>query len=190
MREKSTGFVLLGALAAGGAMTGYELRAWIAQAVGGFWAESFGQIYPALKGLLEDGLIVAAGGAGEGKPYRITPAGRTALTAWLARPPQPERARSELLLKLHFGRFLGTDTARGLLAVARDGARDRAQALETEIARLRAGELRGEELVFALLVAERGLAAARAERDWAERALKAIDALENGGPDAALPALR
>lgn len=189
MREKSTGYVLLGALAAGGPMTGYELRAWIGGALGGFWSESFGQIYPALKSLLADGHIIAADGEREGKPYRITPAGRAALVDWLARPPQAERARSELLLKLHFGRFLGADTARAMLAGARSRAADAVTAAESEIVRLRSS-LAGEALFFSLITAERGLAAARAERDWAERALKAVDALENGGPDAGLLALR
>jgi hypothetical protein len=94
------------------------------------------------------------------------------------------------LLKLHFGRFLGTDTARGLLGGARERASERVAALDAEAARLRAGEAQGEALVFALLVSARSLAAARAELAWAEAALKAVDALENGGPDAALQALR
>ena len=55
---------------------------------------------------------------------------------------------------------------------------------------LRRGASKGEELLFSLLVTDRGLAAARAERDWAARALKAVDALEDGGPDAALATLR
>lgn len=187
MRERTTSYVLLGGLAAGGPMTGYDLRAWIEATVGDFWSESFGQIYPELRRLSDDDLIAPADpGAGEGKPYRITPAGRAALSDWLARPPQAERVRSELLLKLFFGRFLGTETATGLISGALDRAQRRLAALEEESRRLRSGEVRGEERVFALLVAERGLAAARAELGWAERAARAVAALEEGGPDAAL----
>lgn len=190
MREKTTTFVLLGVLAAGGPMTGYDLRGWIRDAVGHFWSESFGQIYPELKRMTAEGLVSAAASADGRKPYRITPAGRAALTAWLERQPQPETVRSELLLKLYFGRFLGTETARGLLNGARDRAGERVARLEAAAADLRRGETRGEELLFSLLVTDRGLAAARAERDWAARALKAVDALEDGGPDAALATLR
>lgn len=190
MREKTTTYVLLGVLAAGGPMTGYDLRNWIRNAIGHFWSESFGQIYPELKQLAEGGLVSTAGGVEGRKPYRITPAGRAALSAWLERQPQPETVRSELLLKLYFGRYLGTETARGLLAGARDRAAERCAALERATVDLKRGETRGEELLFSLLVADRGLAAARAERDWASRALKAIDALEDGGPDAALATLR
>ena len=190
MREKTTTFVLLGVLAAGGPMTGYDLRGWIAGAIGHFWSESFGQIYPELKRMTAEGLVTAAQGADGRKPYRITPAGRAALTDWLERHPQAETVRSELLLKLYFGRFLGTETARDLLTGARDRASERIGGLEAAAADLRRGETRGEELLFSLLVTDRGLAAARAERDWASRALKAVDALEDGGPDAALAALR
>lgn len=187
MRERTTSFVLLGALAAGGPMTGYDLRAWIEGSVGHFWSESFGQIYPELRRLADEGLIAPApGGPSEGKPYRITTAGRAVLTAWLGRAPQAERMRSELLLKLFFGRYLGTETAAGLVSGALDRAQRRLAELEASGRALRGGEMRGEELVFALLVAERGLAAARAELAWAERAASAVATLEEGGPDAAL----
>lgn len=191
MRESATPFVLLGALAVGGARTGYELRGWIDAAVGDFWSESFGQIYPQLRRLAGEGLVApdAEGVEREGKPYRITAAGRAALIGWLTRPPQPEPSRSELLLKLHFGRFLGTETAAGLVAGARDRALRRVADLEAAARRLRDGEARGEELVFALLVNARSLAAARAEASWAERAGAAVAALEDGGPDAALAVL-
>ncbi len=190
MREKATTFVLLGVLAAGGPMTGYDLRTWISGAIGHFWRESFGQIYPELKRMTGEGLVTAAPGTEGRKPYRITPAGRTALAAWLERHPQPETVRSELLLKLYFGRFLGTETARDLLTGARDRASSRVADLEAAATGLRRGETKGEELLFSLLVTDRGLAAARAERDWAARALKAVAALEDGGPDAALATLR
>jgi PadR family transcriptional regulator AphA len=190
MREKTTAFVLLGVLAAGGPMTGYDLRGWIAGAIGHFWSESFGQIYPELKRMTAEGLVSAAVGADGRKPYRITAAGRAALSAWLERQPQPETVRSELLLKLYFGRFLGTQTARDLLTGARDRASDRVAGLETAATALHRGGTKGEELLFSLLVTGRGLAAARAEREWATLALKAVDALEDGGPDAALATLR
>lgn len=190
MREKTTRYVLLGILSAGGPMTGYELRSWIDQAIGHFWSESFGQIYPELKRLADEGLIApgeaASQGGREGKPYRITAKGRAVLAEWLARDPQVERVRSELLLKLFFGRFLGTETARGFLAAARDGGAQRAAMLEATARQLRKDEARAEDLVFSLLVIDRGLTAARAQRDWAARALRTVEALENGGPDAAL----
>lgn len=188
MREKTTRFVLLGALAAAGPLTGFDLRRWVGAELGAFWSESFGQIYPGLRELQAEGLVAAADRGGDGKPYRITPAGRAALLAWLSRSPRPERARSELLAKLHFGRFLGTESVRALLEAARRHASERLESVQAEAEAL-AQRTTGEERVFAQLTSERLLSVARAELAWAERALRTVEALEAGGPDAALATL-
>lgn len=89
-----------------GPMTGYRLREEIRASVGHFWQESFGQLYPTLRELEQEGLVArVGGGADRGEPVELTPAGREALRAWLAqeaRSLSPER--HELLLQLFFGR--------------------------------------------------------------------------------------
>jgi len=191
MRERTTRYVLLGALASRGAMTGYDLRRWVETRLAGFWSESFGQIYPELHALSAEGLVASAReGKGEGKPYRITASGRAALAAWLAQPARAERPRSEIQLKLTFGRHFGADTARALLEAARDGAAERLDKARAAVAEARtASGPTEEDRLFGLLALDRSRALAEAELAWAERSLAVVDALEADGPPAALERL-
>lgn len=98
--------VLLGLLTVE-SMSGYDLGLTIRGSVGRFWNESYGQIYPNLKRLADDGFVSCKTERQKGKPdrhiYSITKKGRERLRKWLAVPPQPEIPRNELLLKLFFG---------------------------------------------------------------------------------------
>jgi len=88
-------------------MSGYDLRLTIRASIGHFWNESYGQIYPSLKKLQNEGFVTCKIERQKGKPdrriYSITKRGRERLTKWLAVPPQPEIPRNEMLLKLFFG---------------------------------------------------------------------------------------
>lgn len=80
---------LLAALAEG-ERYGYQLRSEIERELGPAWRLDFGQLYRALRGLVAKQWItfrVAPGLRGpQRKLYRLTPAGRAELTAWLAQP--------------------------------------------------------------------------------------------------------
>ena len=58
MSQSQTSYVILGILAIHPHQSGYEIRKTIQQSVGFFWSESFGQIYPTLKRLNAEKLIV------------------------------------------------------------------------------------------------------------------------------------
>ena len=91
-------------------MSGYEIRQAIAQSIGNFWSESYGQIYPTLKRLVAEGLVEeTAGGrkARQGRAqtvYRLTAGGRRRLRAWLKTPSAEQVPRNEMLLKIFFAR--------------------------------------------------------------------------------------
>src|SRR5271166_2268130 len=110
-RSSSSMEVLLGLLAIE-PMSGYDLGLTIRGSVGYFWNESYGQIYPNLKKLANDGFVSCKTERQKGKPdrriYSITPKGRERLMTWLAVSPQPEIPRNELLLKLFFGEQVPT----------------------------------------------------------------------------------
>jgi len=88
-------------------MSGYDLRQLMESATSNFWSESFGQIYPALKKLADEGLAEVDTQQPNGerlrKVYKLTPAGRARARQWLASPCAQQVPREELLLKLFFG---------------------------------------------------------------------------------------
>lgn len=175
-REKRTPYVLLGMLLQGPA-SGYALRQRIAQSVGNFWQESYGQLYPALQTLADNGLVEASDKAKDGRAtrvWRITKAGRAALKAWLDHPPTPQRERNELLLKLYFAELAPAAVKRHV-----EGAREEAG---RELARLK--QLRDEvagrapehpSLPLWLATIDYGIEGQEALLRWCAGALPALD---------------
>ncbi|MCL5985147.1 MAG: PadR family transcriptional regulator [Actinobacteria bacterium] len=112
MRENKTKYAILGMLTRG-PMSGYDIKKAIDFGLHMFWSESHGQIYPGLKQLTEDGLITRDIMHQMGKPdrhiYSITERGKKELRTWLARSPEPNSYRIEVLLKLFFGHELSMD---------------------------------------------------------------------------------
>ncbi|MHC1722712.1 MAG: PadR family transcriptional regulator [Aminipila sp.] len=109
MKENAgkTKYILLGLLAHS-PQTGYTIKKSIEYEHSHFWQESYGQIYPTLKRLVEEGLAEFmeasdnCNGRGQ-KVYHITEAGRTVLVKWLSEAPDVEKLRYEILLKVSFG---------------------------------------------------------------------------------------
>lgn len=105
-RQSRTKFAILGFLASK-PRSGYDLKKTIEKSVGFFWNESYGQIYPILTRLVEDGLalkLVKDNSTGRNRQqYAITPAGDLALQNWIRETADHQTYRNELLLKLFFG---------------------------------------------------------------------------------------
>src|ERR1039457_6885435 len=102
----ATSYTILGGLSVQPDLSGYDIRKGIQQSIGYFWAESYGQIYPALKRLASEGLIApssSSNGRRGRQTYVITDKGRTSLRQWLCLPFHNEPPRNEFLLKLFFG---------------------------------------------------------------------------------------
>ena len=101
----ATGRVVLG-LIPFGRRTGYDIKTFVDRTTRHFWAASYGQIYPELKRLEEQGLVRGrpepAGGRAR-TVYELTRAGDAALEAWLASGEEPlYELRDEGMLKLFF----------------------------------------------------------------------------------------
>src|SRR5262249_56680091 len=109
MKRKAgtTEYAVLGMLAMGPG-SGYDLKKRIEGSIAHFWSESYGQIYPIVSRLAAEGLIARRLERQKGKPdrhvYSITAAGHERLGRWLGEPAREQGIRSELLLKLFFGR--------------------------------------------------------------------------------------
>jgi DNA-binding PadR family transcriptional regulator len=107
-KENKSKYAILGMLSQG-PMSGYAIKKAIEQSVANFWNESYGQIYPILKQLADEGLTTSHAEKQEGKPeryvYTLTKKGREELVGWLSEPIEEYPVdRNELLLKLFFGK--------------------------------------------------------------------------------------
>jgi PadR family transcriptional regulator, regulatory protein AphA len=100
-----TGRVVLG-LIAFGKRTGYDIKAFVDKTTRYFWAASYGQIYPELKRLEEQGLLRGRPEPSGGRArtvYELTAAGTAALEGWLESDDEPGyELRDEGMLKLFF----------------------------------------------------------------------------------------
>ncbi len=109
-KVNNTKFAVLGVLALG-AGSGYDVKKFLSRSIGHFWKISYGQVYPLLKQLANEGLATMSRETQATRPvrnvYSITDQGMEALRLWLASPleiRQKDEGR-EVLLRLFFGGF-------------------------------------------------------------------------------------
>ena len=183
MSSVSTRYALLGllTLAPGTGASGYDLRQWAEGSIGHFWSESYGQIYPVLKQLLNDGLVVArkdASGKRDKTLYAVTDAGRRELQDWLEKPARLQPPRNEVLLKLFFGVETTTaaSTAR-IRALQRHhhGLLARYDAVEREISQRFATH---PSLPYWLMTLDFGRRHSAMAVEWCDATLKKLTELE------------
>jgi DNA-binding PadR family transcriptional regulator len=176
-RASQTETAVLGALSVM-PMTGYALREAIRDVLGHFWSESFGQVYPALAALEQQGQVQRAGSERTGaSTFAITLSGRARLKELLSEPIQDLPPRNGLMLRLFFGRQLGAQACRSLVLKARSDAQHRLAEFE-EIRREPPDEDTAEDRPYWLLTVSAGEHTARAAIEWADEALAALDDLE------------
>src|SRR5204863_458297 len=105
--------VVLGLLSLG-PRSGYDIKTVVDRSTRFFWAASYGQIYPELRRLEEEGLIEGEdapnGGRGR-RVFKLTAAGREALEEWLLGPETTIEYRDESLLRLFFADALPREQA-------------------------------------------------------------------------------
>ena len=119
--------VLLGFLTRGD-LTGYELKAAMDESVGFFFGASYGSIYPALRGLEEEGLVrstlVVQSERPNKKVYTLTLEGRAYFLEALKGPPAEDSFRSEFLMQLFFGNHQDPGRVLALIEDHRSSLRD------------------------------------------------------------------
>ncbi len=106
-RDNITKYVILGLLTHE-PCSGYDIKKQIEQTISYFWSDiSYGQIYPILAKLEEDGLATKVVEMHEDSPnrklYTITDKGREVFQIWLREPSRKEVIKYEVLMKLFFG---------------------------------------------------------------------------------------
>jgi DNA-binding PadR family transcriptional regulator len=179
-RENKTQYALLGILTQY-ECTGYDMKKFIETSIGYFWSESFGQIYPNLKKLEQQGLIRKARTADAKGPdriiYAITPAGRKKLQQWLAKPAEPFAERNELLLKLFFGSQLDHDSIRSHLKRLQQTGEETLKiyaGVEKDIA---AYKDKSPDYPFWRITLDYGIERTKMELKWAKSANEMLDSI-------------
>lgn len=158
-------------------MSGYDIRAAIAESIAYFWTESYGQIYPTLRRLAKERLVTRRTektGERARNVYAISEAGREALADWLREPAVPRPPRSELLFKLFFGRQIDSEEAAQHLARFRDEqmvARVRYEAAERQLYEQQGSN---PDLMYWLLTLRCGQLETEARARWADEALQIL----------------
>jgi PadR family transcriptional regulator, regulatory protein AphA len=107
-RTNKTKFAILGLLHSV-PLSGYDIKKISDTSIGYFWQENYGHIYPVLKTMKNEGLVVPEKEESKGNPprivYTITEKGRQEFDKWMSTRTEPDKYRMELLLKVFFGEF-------------------------------------------------------------------------------------
>ena len=179
MRAEKTTTVesLLGVLSLG-PMSGYEMRQRMERSTANFWSESFGQIYPALKTMVRDGLVTVEdkGGAARAKKvYRLTLAGERRLRQWLGMPARPQVRRNEMLLKV----FFGDQAERGVIAeqvvAERERCEDDLQLFEATLLRMELEHARHPAMPYWRMAVRYGILQAKATMAWCDETFAELE---------------
>lgn len=164
-RRSQTELAVLGALSHA-PMTGYEIRKSIEETIGHFWSESFGQLYPTIARLEEDGAIRRTSpGRTSGSQFEVTDAGMERLRAGLSEDIPATRPRNALLFRLFLGSHLPPSHVDDLLDRAE--AQSSAAAVQYDlIASDVLSEVPSRDRDLRLATVNYGRHMARAQQEW------------------------
>jgi PadR family transcriptional regulator, regulatory protein AphA len=178
----ATSYTILGGLSVQPDLSGYDIRKGIQQSIGYFWAESYGQIYPALKRLVREGLIAPSKARPNGRKrrqtYVLTDAGRAAMREWLALPFHNEPPRNEFLLKLFFAGEASPDVAIAHIQDLNERNRRWLVTIKTIEASIPPEQPSNPHLPYWMLTLSLGKAMTSAALEWGEKAFAALNARE------------
>lgn len=193
---RKTRFAILGLLS-WQPMTGYDIKKLVELGLSHFWNESYGQLYPTLSQLVEEGLAVKKTkrqGNRKRHEFTITAAGRRAFLEWLQEPTEQPRVRSEFQLKFfHCGR---RPVAEGIRLVEEYQIQQRttqemfvasesvlSHAIEHDVVPEELDSIVGnnstDQLLFFLLSLRHGVLAVEARLAWCEETLAALKRLQS-----------
>ncbi len=176
-RVNKSQFAILGILGLG-PHSGYDIKKMTDISTRHFWAENYGNLYPTLRRLEQNGLVTLERQPGDGKPdrkvYTITDAGREVLGRWLETPSGVTPPRNELLLKLFLGRQAPAEVSVAHLErfhTEQDALIATFEGIERWLETEQAGD---PNLLYWLLTLSYGRLQAEALRRWSEESLETL----------------
>lgn len=159
-------------------MSAYEIKSFINRSIAHFWSESEGQLYPTLRKLSDEGMVIGAEEISQKLKtkivYSITKSGKKALKQWLAAEVNNIPYRNEILLKVFFGSEVKEETTIKLLHQSLDSLKQRLQQLENVKASLATKSISKKRKKYVFLSLEYGLRLLRAEKKWYEFAIQEL----------------
>lgn len=179
-RKNASKYVLLG-LIDWEPMSGYDIKKIVEENIRDFWHESYGNIYPTLQKLLDEGLADRRVEKQDGRPdrnvYNITAKGREALLSWLEAPTEERRSRDVFLAKFIFGHNLPLEANIERVERYREG-REKRLAWYWEVT----GDFRGEahdnlKSLLEFLALRQGVLMTEARLRWCDEVLEAFQDL-------------
>lgn len=177
MAKNKTRYAVLGMLT-WGPMSGYDIREAMKTSTNFFWAESDGQLYPALKALVKEGKISfqeeSSPGGRKRKIYQITRVGQCELNDWLCQALDTNTVRNELLLKLFFGANVPLALSIERVKKHRDDVESRLAQYKKIKANLKKDHSDSSNLDFWVLTLDFGRLHALASLEWCDQALKVL----------------
>ncbi|WP_079478290.1 PadR family transcriptional regulator [Halobacillus salinus] len=178
MATNHTKYAILGVLTIG-CRTGYSIKQMIDGSLNHFWKISYGQIYPTLKKLVEEGLASVKEQTQEDKPdkkeYSLTSDGEKALRDWLAEPLENvPKEKNELLLKLFFSRHQSLSTTLHLLEQYKKQLKEVYATYESIEYMIRDNNPEDVDAKYWLFTLDYGKRTTVAALDWCEDTIEAI----------------
>ncbi len=175
--------ILLGMLAE--PASGYDLKRKFNQSLVHFWGAELAQIYPTLRGLVDDGLLEVSVHPSEQGPqrkvYRRTKEGTGSLRAWLAQGPVVKRERISYLAQVFFLHELdGPERKREFLLQLRERMAGRLATLQAIEAGWSADDPRypddlPDAAFYPQLTLRLGLLKTAAAVEWCEESIARLD---------------
>jgi len=180
-RENKTKYAVLGLLA-NRPGSGYDIKKRFEQFVGKFWSESYGQIYPIAKELVDEGLATRSNEHTDGRPDRsvltITDKGLEELRSWLTKPPDPHKERLEVLLRLMCGTHVTVEDNIRLVQRFRDEWLAHLESYSEIESALRATSDFDKMLPYWMLGVSCGMHLGKAYIEWCDEALEKLNAMK------------
>jgi DNA-binding PadR family transcriptional regulator len=177
LEKTSTVESLLGLLSLG-PMSGYEMRQRMERSTANFWTESYGQIYPALKKMVKDGLATVEEQSKDGrakKVYRLTDAGERRLRTWLGVEARPQVRRNELLLKVFFGDRAERGAIAAQVVAERERCEDDMHRFEAALLRMEMEHARHPAMPYWRMAVRCGMIHAKATMEWCDETFAELE---------------
>ncbi len=180
-KKNTTVYIILGLLNHE-ELSGYDIKKKIDYMISHFWEVGYGQIYPTLKVMEEDGLVQRQSGGNLKGPernlYSITDSGKGVLQEWLELPEAKEYVKYEILLKLFFGSTVSVGEHTGRIEAFKERHLQSLKMMEAFKANLEKVMLEDEDHMYYYLTVLFGEEVYKAYIQWAQKSLKLLEEIQ------------